>query len=332
MDKNGDKPNYKGLIMENNGNDKKILDKLSVAMEKPQYKVPIKRSNGNSTIIKGLPEGLEIKGYEAVIQDAINMLEEGNFTPFNHKLLEALPKSGLQLEAIRLYIVLVRRLAGYHRPVDKISNSQLQNYSGLSKRAVFRSLNDLHKRNMIFKIKQNGNCYYGLTSDDKWKSGVTLKLLPKKQKQSDLFEDYYTKEGVMGDTYEGDTAGTLGVSPVSPSINNIYINTKNTRAREGQGLCKITARGLTKEEVLQHAANHNCNAEGTTCPDDGPTDCMIFGRLNLIKMHKILDDVGNSNKTQINGKDAGQGNGKGNDNGLTAQSKHMNFIHWTSRS
>ncbi|MBF0487893.1 MAG: replication protein [Nitrospirae bacterium] len=307
-------------------------------MGKADYKEPIERNNGNGSKKKEKPSGLEVDDYQSTLL-VYNATNDGPYVKFYKDLMEKLMKAKIRIESEHTYMAILYKTVGYHKNADYISHSQFCELTGLSRRSVTRALDDLQKRNMIIKIKNdslknNSHCSYGLIPPDEWRSGVTLEIVAM---QGDLFAEYYTKNSVTGATRGGHIAYGV-VAPVrlvvtAPVRNTkeIRIYTKETRAREGQGLCKVTTRGLTKEEIEQHIAKHNCNVEGNTCPDDGPGDCRVFSKLNLSNIYKLVDSIGNGSgngdKTQINGngKDAGQSNEKGNGNELTAQPQPNNI-------
>ncbi|MBF0554114.1 MAG: replication protein [Nitrospirae bacterium] len=290
-------------------------------MDKLHYhKEPIERNNGNgqkTKKTKGIPVGLIVDDddYESLISP-FKMKDEGKFTMVDNDVFEKLPICKVRFETHRVYEYLYRKIIGYQRVIDRISLSQIEEGTGLATRSVSRALAELLKNNMIFKKKKRDNSYYGLTRFDKWKSGVTLTIVPKKPIQDDLFDKYYTKSALVTHDHK------MVTSAEHKRKEEIYIKKSlNARAREGQRPCEMTTTNeLTDKEILLYAVKHNCNENHPSCPDD----CIIWPKLNLIEFFTTSDitkeekDKG-GNKTQINGN--GQDSGQGNGNGLTAQPK-----------
>ncbi|MBF0488902.1 MAG: replication protein [Nitrospirae bacterium] len=155
-------------------------------MDKPKYHTPITRNKSNAQQSKGIPAGLMIDEYDSLISP-FKMKDEGNYTMFNNDILEALPLRKIRPEASKTYQWLYRKIIGYQKVVDRISLSQIEEGTDLTTRSVTRALKELLQRNMIIKIKIRGNCYYGLTSIEKWTSREKLKLIGKKPIQGDMF-------------------------------------------------------------------------------------------------------------------------------------------------
>ncbi|MBF0515658.1 MAG: replication protein, partial [Nitrospirae bacterium] len=289
--------------MQNNGNGKKTLDK-------PDYKVTIDSNNGNS-------QKKHDKPLKKVVEQIYTKYDNGaekSFMKFYHDIFENFTRAKLHWESACVYVSIIRKTIGYNKDVDMISLSQFEEMTYLNKKNILRAIKDLLSRNMIVKIKKTSSCVYSLTPVDTWVdtlrksiTGDTKKdensitddaqgyLFPpesitgdtKKDEKSIMGDTAESEKGITGDTERyhnrqksitGDTKRYHGCHP--QKIKDI--NTKNTRAREGHGLCKVTAKGLTTEEILQHAATHNCNHKGTTCPDADIDDCIVFGKLNLI--------------------------------------------------
>ncbi|MEO5359172.1 MAG: replication protein [Nitrospirota bacterium] len=266
-------------------------------MVKPDYMAMLERNSCKGLKPLEKPVNLEANYYSVVIEDATKLVEE-TYTRFNNNILEALPLAKLKMESIRLYLVLIRKLSGYHNIIDKIAQSQLQKASGLSKRSVLRALDDLIKRNMIVKIKTKDICSYILTPAHKWISGETstTKIDVIKQIQGDLFEKYYTKKGVCRAADESVSRAGSGVSEETPigvsRAGDIGVcraghkRNKETYTKESEkiGLCKITENGLSNDEIQRHATKHNCLDVGMTCPEE----CIIWHKIHLINFNKSL--------------------------------------------
>ncbi|MBF0487204.1 MAG: replication protein [Nitrospirae bacterium] len=172
-------------------------------MDKPDYKMPIERNKGNGQKTKGIPANLKVDGYDSLISQ-FKMKANGNFTMFDNDILEELPRCKIRLEATKTYLWLYRKLIGYQKIIDRISLSQIEEGTGLSKRSVPRALEELLKHNMIIKIKVHGNNYYGLTSVEIWTSRVALKLADKKMIQGELFTSDMPRVAQICATSAGD--------------------------------------------------------------------------------------------------------------------------------
>lgn len=100
---------------------------------------------------------------------------ENGYTKISNEIIEALAKTKLNGEALRILFVIIRKTYGYNKKEDKISLSQFMLTTSLMKSAVCRGLKRLINMNIIIKIDNEDIQIYRFNKDfDSWKSLTKL--------------------------------------------------------------------------------------------------------------------------------------------------------------
>lgn len=76
------------------------------------------------------------------------------YTKISNELLEAFSRLNASGSAWRIFMVVLRKTYGYHKKVDKISLTQFEKMSGLSRKSVCRGLNELIELKIITVEKE----------------------------------------------------------------------------------------------------------------------------------------------------------------------------------
>ncbi len=84
---------------------------------------------------------------------------ENGFTPLANELIEAFSKVPLAGSESQLLFAVLRKTYGFHKKVDSISLSQLVEATGVSRRMVIYSLQNLEAKRMlnIKRVRGRGN-------------------------------------------------------------------------------------------------------------------------------------------------------------------------------
>lgn len=84
-----------------------------------------------------------------------NENKEERYTKFPNLVLEALMKAKLSGYEWRVFMVILRKTKGFHKEWDQISYSQFEQYTGLYKSHICRTVKVLKARNIIKVDKRN---------------------------------------------------------------------------------------------------------------------------------------------------------------------------------
>lgn len=96
--------------------------------------------------------------------------KENGFTPIANEILEKVVKMPLLGAEFRILFFIIRKTYGYHKKEDRISLTQFEIGTGLSRPTVVKTLKNLMARNMIVKIYlPDENMGYSFVKDnEKW--------------------------------------------------------------------------------------------------------------------------------------------------------------------
>jgi len=95
-----------------------------------------------------------------------NPQKENGFTPIANEILERLVNTALLGSEFQVLLFIIRKTYGYHKKKDRISLTQFEKGTGLSRPTVVKTLKNLMSRNMIIKIVlPNDNVEYTFVKD-----------------------------------------------------------------------------------------------------------------------------------------------------------------------
>ena len=99
-----------------------------------------------------------------------NPQKENGYTPIANEILEAIVKACLLGSEYQVLFYIIRKTYGYHKKEDRISLTQFEKGTGLSRPTVVKTLKNLMARNMIVKIYlPDENKGYSFVKDyDSW--------------------------------------------------------------------------------------------------------------------------------------------------------------------
>ena len=79
--------------------------------------------------------------------------KENGYTPIANEIMEALIKYPLPGSQMQCLLLIIRKTYGFNKLTDSISLTQFVEWTGINRNAVVRALNNLVKRNMVYKDK-----------------------------------------------------------------------------------------------------------------------------------------------------------------------------------
>ena len=95
--------------------------------------------------------------------------EQGGYTKIPNDILEALIQVRISGEEGQCLWLLLRKIYGWHKDQDWLSNKQFAKATGLRKQNVNRAINALMKKGIVIKNDYKGRGVYGLQADiSKW--------------------------------------------------------------------------------------------------------------------------------------------------------------------
>lgn len=99
-----------------------------------------------------------------------NPQKENGFTPIANEILDRLVNIPLLGSEFQVLFFIIRKTYGYHKKEDRISLTQFEKGTGLSRPTVVKTLKNLMVRNMVVKIYlPDENKGYSFVKDyDKW--------------------------------------------------------------------------------------------------------------------------------------------------------------------
>lgn len=99
-----------------------------------------------------------------------NPQKENGFTPIANEIIDKLVQMPLLGSEYQVLLYIVRKTYGYHKKMDRISLTQFELGTGLSRPTIVKTLKNLMVRNMIVKVYlPDENMGYSFVKDhDKW--------------------------------------------------------------------------------------------------------------------------------------------------------------------
>jgi len=126
--------------------------------------------------------------------------KENGFTPIANEIIEELVKIDLLGAEFRVLLFIIRKTYGYQKKQDRISFTQFEKGTGISRATINKTLKNLMAKGLIVKIcLPGGNMGYSFIKDhENWV--VKTHLLVKGKWQTS--KDVYTKTGIDGYTHK----------------------------------------------------------------------------------------------------------------------------------
>lgn len=125
--------------------------------------------------------------------------EEG-YTKIANELLEAFSRLDASGSAWRVFMVVLRKTYGYHKKIDKVSLTQFEAMSGLTRKSVCRGINELTELRVITVEKDGYINTYQVQKDYSLWDSVKPVTSDKNDTKSSVKLD--TKSSVRNDTYK----------------------------------------------------------------------------------------------------------------------------------
>jgi phage replication O-like protein O len=132
-----------------------------------------------------------------------NPQTENGYTPIANEVVEAFSKTSLGFGEWRVLWVVLRRTYGWRKKKDKISISQIQEMTGLSRRMVVYCLQNLEAKKMITIIRKRGRGNKNEINEISFQKNYDLWVVQEKSQQYNKAlkqrKKYYekSKEGVV---------------------------------------------------------------------------------------------------------------------------------------
>lgn len=180
--------------------------------------------------------------------------KENGFTPIANEIIESLVKVRIPASEKDILLFVIRKTYGYQKKEDKISLTQFQSCTGLSRVTVVKALKNLLIRGMLLKKNQN----FRFNKDyENWIVNAGLLV-----KSENIFgKGGYTKSGKGGYTYKRKKEMTKETTEPSSEQVNILIksfesinpSSKNFYARNPQRkACKflIETYGFNRVKIV----------------------------------------------------------------------------------
>lgn len=171
--------------------------------------------------------------------------KENGFTPIANEILEELVKIDLLGAEFRVLFFIIRKTYGYHKTEDRISFTQFEKGTGISRQTINKTLKNLMAKGLIVKIcLPGGNMGYSFIKDhDNWVVKTHLLVKGKWQTSKDVFtktsKDVLThkrKKEITKETSKTvvlqETTNSLieYFKPINPMFEDIYKNTTERKA------------------------------------------------------------------------------------------------------
>jgi phage replication O-like protein O len=120
-----------------------------------------------------------------------NPQKENGYTPIANEILEHLVKIPLLGSEFQVLFFIIRKTYGYHKKDDRISLTQFEKGTGLSRPTVVKTLKNLMARNMVVKIYlPDENKGYSFVKDhEKWVVKTHLLVKGKWQTSKDVLTE-----------------------------------------------------------------------------------------------------------------------------------------------
>ena len=175
-----------------------------------------------------------------------NVQKENGYTAIANEILEQLVNRDLLGAEFRILLFIIRKTYGYHKKQDKISLTQFEKGTGLSRPTIVKTLKNLEIRNMIIKFsieESEGNITQFVFQKDADKWVVNTPLLVKHK--GVYGKAGLTENGKAGLTHKRKKDNTKDIAETSsadiilvldmfqiinPAIKRMYGNTTQRKA------------------------------------------------------------------------------------------------------
>lgn len=172
-----------------------------------------------------------------------NPQKENGFTPIANEILEKLVNISLLGSEFQILLFIIRKTYGYQKKVDRISLTQFEKGTGISRPTVVKTLKNLMAKGLIVKIcLPGGNIGYSFIKDhENWVVKTHLLVKGKWETSKDVFtktsKDVLTHKRNKEITKEiperssGDINLLLeSFSKLNPNVKKMYGNTTQRKA------------------------------------------------------------------------------------------------------
>ena len=122
--------------------------------------------------------------------------KEKGFTPIAHEIIDHLVHPGINGCEYRVILFVIRKTYGFNKKTDRISLTQFQKSTLMSRRLVVNTLTSLVSKRVLLKIKNT----YGINKN--WEQWVVSKRTPSVQKNTVASVQKGTKSSVQKNTYK----------------------------------------------------------------------------------------------------------------------------------
>ena len=112
-----------------------------------------------------------------------NPQKENGYTAISNEILEKLLQLPLNSSELRIFLTVIRKTYGYQKKEDRISLSQFEKYTGLSRPTVVESLKRLVKYTLL--VKCTTSVYSVQKNWEKWVVKTTLLVKSEAQTSKD---------------------------------------------------------------------------------------------------------------------------------------------------
>lgn len=172
-----------------------------------------------------------------------NPQKENGFTPIANEILDKIVNTALLGSELQVLFFIIRKTYGYHKKKDRISLTQFEKGTGLSRPTIVKTLKNLMSRNMIVKVAlpDEGIEYTFQKNHEQWVVN-TAKLVKhndigSKARLTDIGKDGLThkrKKDNTKDIAETSSADVVSLikefEKINPAVKRMYGNTTQRKA------------------------------------------------------------------------------------------------------
>ena len=201
-----------------------------------------------------------------------NPQKENGFTPIANEIMERLVNTPLLGAEFQVLLFIIRKTYGYHKKQDRISFTQFEKATGLSRPTINKTIKNLIIKGMIVKIYlPEGNIGYTFIKDhEKWVVKTHLLVKGKWTTSKDVLTNtgkhvltHKRKKDNTKDIAETSSADIILLldifSSINPAVKRMYGNTTQRKACRDlidtyglERLKKIVLETLPKTNGLQY--------------------------------------------------------------------------------
>lgn len=169
--------------------------------------------------------------------------KENGFTPIANEILEELVKIDLLGAELRVLLFIIRKTYGYRKKQDRISYTQFEKGTGISRQTINKTIKNLMAKGLIVKIcLPGGNMGYSFIKDhENWVVKTHLLVKGKWETSQDVFtktsKDVLThkrKKEITKEIAEHSSADVIVLldifSIINPAVKRMYGNVTQRKA------------------------------------------------------------------------------------------------------